>query len=106
MSDTDYPRLAQLMSAYFHQDWCDDHDSESAVLEDFVQSTWQDEVMRTIADIERYLSDHTTALPSAFERDFAPMISIGDTDPIARAWLANTRDQLHALIDQAPVRPT
>jgi len=105
MRDTAYPQLAQLLDAYFHQDWSDDHDTEAEVVAAYLQSTWQDEVAQTTAQIEHYLRDHPTGLLAAFEADFAPMISIGASDDEARAWLSGVRNQLQSGLAQAPRRP-
>lgn len=104
MSDSLYPDLEQFLSAYFHQDWGDDQESETDVLANYLQSTWRDEVMRTIEQIERYLRDHPTSLLEAFERDFTPMISIGTNDEEARTWLADTCELLRSGVAAAPLR--
>ncbi|MBT0960462.1 contact-dependent growth inhibition system immunity protein [Denitromonas iodatirespirans] len=105
MSDTSYPALEQLLSAYFHQDWCDDHNTEADVLADYLKSTWRDEVIWTIEQIDRYLRDHPTNLLEAFEREFTPMIATGTNDDEAQAWLRRARDQLQSDKESAPVRP-
>ncbi|QID19154.1 hypothetical protein G3580_16930 [Nitrogeniibacter mangrovi] len=105
MSNTAYPQLEQLLSGYFHQDWCEDHDTDGEVLTDYVQSTWRDEVMQSIDQLDRYLRDHPTELLAAFERDFTPMVVIGEGDDEARRWLQSARDQLAAQLESAPVRP-
>jgi len=104
MSNSAYPQLDQMLSAYFHQDWCDEHDTEADVITDFLQTAWRDEVERTIEQIDRYLADHPTDLLRNFEQDFVPMVSIGTNDEETRMWLENTRGQLIEGVATAPVR--
>jgi len=105
MDSTGYLHLQQLLSGYFHQDWCDDHASEADVLTDYVQSAWRDEVSQTIDELDRYLRDHPTDLLSRIERDFTPMVNIGKHDGDARQWLGWIRDQLLTQLGNAPLRP-
>jgi len=104
MSNSAYPQLEQLLCAYFHQDWCDEHDTEAEVIAEFVQTTWRDEVERTIEQIDRYLADHPTHLLQSVEHDFATMVSVGINDNEVRAWLAGMRNLIGASISHAPVR--
>jgi len=105
MDSTCYPHLQQLLSGYFHQDWCNDHASDADVLADYVESNWRDEVSQTIDELDRYLGDHPTNLLAAVERDFTPMVDIGELDGEARQWFGWIRDQLAIQLGNAPLRP-
>jgi CdiI immunity protein len=104
MKDNTYEQLQQLVNAYFHQDWPDDHGDEEAVLTDFVHTNWSDDVQQTIAQIDRYLAEHPTGVLESFVSDFNPMITIGADDAEARAWLERARAHLSQHISLSPVR--
>ena len=96
MSDSLYPDLEQLLSAYFHQDWGDDQESETDVLANYLQSTWRG---RSHADnrADRAVSARSPDKPArGLRTDFTPMISIGTNDEEARTWLADTCDLLRS----------
>lgn len=100
-----YGQLDRLINAYFHQDWSDDHDDETAVLADFARSNWQDDVQSAIEQIDRYLAGHPAGLLDSFVSDFNPMITLGTDDAEAKAWLERARDYLSRQLSNSPVRP-
>ena len=104
MKDSPNAQLDQLINAYFHQDWSDDHDDEESVLASFVSSNWLDDVQSTIAQIDRYLTENPIGLIESFTSDFNPMIIIGSNDAEARAWLERARNYLAQHLSSAPVR--
>jgi hypothetical protein len=105
MRKTEYTHLAQLVNAYFHQDWMEEHETTDAVLEEFVQTNWDGDVLRLIAEIDDYLDHHPTNTLEAFEADFNPMIIIGQNDTDARQWLQSAREHIVACRSLAPRRP-
>jgi hypothetical protein len=102
MNDSPYYQLDQLVNAYFHQDWSDDH--EESVLASFVSSNWLDDVQLTIAQIEQYVAEHPGGLMEPFMADFNPMIIIGTNDAEAKVWLDRARNYLAQHLSSAPVR--
>ena len=53
------PALAQLMGAYFHQDWYDEHQDEWATLRDFLDG--EPQLLPLLpGEIDRVLSEHPT----------------------------------------------
>jgi hypothetical protein len=104
MNDSPYYQLDQLVNAYFHQDWSDDHDDEESVLASLVSGNWLDEVQLTIAQIDHYLAEHPVGLIESFNSDFSPMIIIGSNDAEAKAWLDRARSYLAQHLANAPVR--
>lgn len=104
MKDSPNYQLDQLVNAYFHQDWSDDHEDEESVLASFVSSNWLDDVQQTIAQIDHYLAEHPVGLIESFMSDFNPMIIIGTNDAEAKVWLDRARDYLAQHLSSAPVR--
>ena len=99
-----FPALDHLLSAYFHQDWEEDHGTAAAVLREFAATTRRPEVSAAADDVDRFLaaSDPGSDLRRRFEAEFAPMVEIGDTDEEARRWLTAVRDGLRRLAPSAP----
>lgn len=104
MKDSPYSQLDQLVNAYFHQDWSDDHEDEESVLASFVSGNWLDDVQLTIAQIDQYLAEHPVGLVKSFMSDFNPMIIIGTSDAEAKLWLERARSYLAQHLSSAPVR--
>ena len=100
----DYSVLEQLVHAYFHPDWPDDHDSEEAVLQEFARTTWRDAASSLISQVDRYIARHPDGLLAAFESDFSPMITIGENDDVALRWLEFVRDRVSAYLPLCPTR--
>ena len=105
MNASDYADLALFLNGYFHQDWGDDHATEADVVLDYVRSTWRHEVMRTVGQLEQYLKAHPIHLLVAFNRDFSPMIVVGESDDEAKRWLEQILFQMRSNIAQSPERP-
>ena len=89
------PRLTELMAAYFNQDAADEDDA--ALLDDYAQGHWVDEVAAAVAELDALLATATAGLLARFEAATGePEIAIADDDTGARAWLAAARARLAA----------
>jgi hypothetical protein len=99
-----YDQLEQLINAYFHQDWTEEHENEESVLADFVRTNWQEDVQLTVVQIKQYLTEHPNGLLESFTSDFTPMIIIGTGDTEAKAWLENVCEYLLGHSSDSPVR--
>ncbi len=99
-----YNQLDQLISAYFHQDWSDEHEDEESVLADFVSTNWQSDVQLTVDQISQYLAEHPLGLLESFTSDFSPMIIIGTDDVQAKAWLNKVHTYLLEHIANSPTQ--
>ncbi|MEN1941586.1 contact-dependent growth inhibition system immunity protein [Luteimonas sp. MJ246] len=91
MSDT--PALENFLSAYFHQDWAMEHDTASGVVDAYLGSEADAEIVAVRDDLAS-LADENLDEPALGAR----MQSLGcEYDPSReggswRAWLASLRD--------------
>lgn len=94
-----YPYLAHLLSAYFHQDALDDGQTDDDIVRDFAETSHPYDVLGTRADILRLLHQHSTDSDflGTVNRAFKPDLSIGTTDAEARAWLTRVQELLQKL---------
>lgn len=100
-----YPNLDQLLGAYFHQDWVDEHLDERGVVSEFIKTNWRDDVTRTVADVERFALAHREDTMSALNEIFTPGIVVGRDDQEAMTWLLAVAEMLKQGVGEALLRP-
>lgn len=86
--EPDYPHLAHLLAAYFHQDCYLDAADDAEILAGYIAHSTQGQILALIADIERFLHDHAEDPLPAAQRLFQPDIIIGGSNAEARDWFA------------------
>jgi hypothetical protein len=72
MTDTDFPKLAELMGAWFHQDFDIEGGTVSEIMQSFCRVTPVAERAKLQAEIVRFLSQYRGDLDSSFEATFKP----------------------------------
>jgi len=100
MSQESYPYLAQLLGAYFHQDCYDDGDDDDAILNQFITTNHDYDILGTRADIARFLEDHRHDARAAMEQLFHSSVSFGDSDEEVRLHLMQFANTLARRIDR------
>jgi hypothetical protein len=92
-----YPGLAQLLGAYFHQDWALDDRSPDDVLRRFQRGEPPATVQRAGADAARVLQSHANdADVAAVLERLGSSYHVAADGLTARAWLARVGERLAA----------
>lgn len=94
MTDTDFPKLAELMGAWFHQDFDIEGGTVSEVMQAFCRVTPIAERAELQAEIVRFLSQHRGDLDTSFEATFKPDVIPSVLSGSTRAFLEEIRDAL------------
>jgi hypothetical protein len=94
-----FPKLAQLMGAYFHQDWADDDPDEMAVVREYARFESPDGLRRVVREINDYLSLPPRAKGPArtlFE-DFGCYVHTSTLGLTDAEWLRRIQEELRRL---------
>lgn len=94
MMTNQYPMLATLVQAYFHQDF--DEEEDSAGFGEFARTHSISERTQFVADVRAFVAENPENLLDCFERTFQPDLVLADDDEGLREWLA------HAMVTIAP----
>jgi hypothetical protein len=93
-----YPRLANLMGAWFHQDY----DIEGETVEEIVSAyravTPADHLQQLRAEIDGFVAEHPHDLMESFEATFRPDVDVAVFSGSVRAFL----HEVSAIISRAP----
>lgn len=94
-----YPYLAHLFSAYFHEDALDDGRTDDEIIREFAASSHAHDVLGARADILRFLHENATSsdLVDTANRTFKLALSIGTTAAEVRAWFTHAQSLLETL---------
>lgn len=88
---TDYPRLSNLMGAYFNQDYDVHGDSDEDILKDYSKGHWPAENEDTVRELERLLATPLDGLLERFKDATGhDNMIIGESDTEAFEWLCNS----------------
>ncbi len=94
MTENQYPRLADFMGGWFHQDFDMEGETVAEIVAAFLNVTSAVEKEALRADIERFLAEHTSQLDAAFEAVFQPDVLPGALSGSTRAFLEEIRELL------------
>lgn len=94
MTDNRYPRLADLIGGWFHQDYDIEGETVAEVIGAFRAVTPPDEQAALRADISAFLIDHPERLDERFEVLFRPDVTPSTLSGSTRAFL----EEIHALL--------
>ncbi len=92
----DFPSLARLCGAYFHQDWHEEHATTAAAADAFLADAPPGTVTETVADIDRLLALHLDddvvgrILREGLDCNYVPMID----ERTNTQWLGELRNLL------------
>lgn len=87
-----YPKLRQLMHAYFNQDVEDYFDSDHAVWQEFSRTNSLADRAMLVAEIHKFLVQCPHQTIASLIAEIGPTYHIGDTDAEARQWLLQAAD--------------
>ncbi len=82
-----YPRLADLLGGWFHQDYDIEGDSVAEVIGAFRAVTPADQQAVLRAEISAFLNEHSETMEEDFERIFHPDITPSAFSGSTRAFL-------------------
>ncbi|PIE83378.1 MAG: hypothetical protein CSA09_00410 [Candidatus Contendobacter odensis] len=91
MTENQYPRLADFMGGWFHQDFDIEGETVAEVVAVFLNVTPLVEQEALRADIERFLAEHMHQLDDDFEAIFQPDVLPYALSGSTRAFLEEIR---------------
>jgi len=94
MSADAYPALADLIGAWFHQDYDIEGETIPEIIAGFRAVTSSPERALVRADIERFVAEHPSDLEDAFESVFRPGVMPSAFSGSTRAFLDDINDAL------------
>jgi CdiI immunity protein len=95
-SAENYPYLANLLGAYFHQDCHDFGDTNEEIIRDYVDTTRADQRLGLRSDIDAFLRAHPQNLIDAVDRTFSPDVALAPNDSAMAQWLREVALQVSA----------
>lgn len=102
MDDSDFPFLAHLIGAYFHQDYSIDGPEMEDVVDAYVKVSSPASLSGLVADIDRFLAIEDPTLDDLFVRIFEPGIIANEFRPTTREFLLAIRDRVQSSPKSAP----
>jgi hypothetical protein len=95
-SAENYPYLANLLGAYFHQDCYDYGDTNHDIIDDYVNSTRTDQRCGLRLDIDKFLRTYPQNLIDAMDRIFSPDVLLAPNDANMAQWLREVAERVKA----------
>lgn len=82
-----YPKLYQLVAAYFHQDLDLTVESDEDVWRDYARTNWRKDGNRLVAEVDAFLRRYPTDTLAHFARELRPHLNLAESDEDIRRWL-------------------
>lgn len=82
-----YPYLSELLGGYFHQDAFDDGESDDDIIRGFIATSHAYQRLGVRANVQRFVHRHRGQLLKAWEKVFAPGVTLAESEAELGAWL-------------------